>query len=141
MSFVSKKASGKDYPYFRAGGEGQYYLGRPEKPNVQNILKSLDYVKDKSTHYFEVEDKLIAMLPEPERKEYLSKRSAELLARLRRLEEKLSSQKIVRKKTFNLYRSLQQLRNSGALEFDEEKKIWKLKSDLNKMLEEKIRDG
>jgi hypothetical protein len=92
VSITTKKSKGIDYLYFQAGVGKTLYLGPKEdltKVKSDNVLKSLDYVKDKSTHYFEVEDKLISMLPEPERKEYLSKRSAELLARLRRLEEKL----------------------------------------------------
>lgn len=87
MSFYTKLRNGKEYPYFRAGAEDEFALGPKDNPNIRNINKALEYISKKNDHYFEIEKKLFDMLPEPERKEYLSKRAAELLAWVRRLEE------------------------------------------------------
>lgn len=94
MSFYKKNPHGsREYDMFVEGANTEYSLGYEGRPNVANINKALDYIKVKNNHYFEIEKKLLDMLPEPERKEYLSKRTPEIRGWIRRLEEELQKMK------------------------------------------------
>ncbi|TBR09349.1 MAG: hypothetical protein EPO62_05225 [Candidatus Nitrosotenuis sp.] len=96
MSLFEEKKGNIIQENFQAGRKKIYLRNKdkPESINVEHAYEALSYLKDKLNHYSEIENKIIMMLPQPERNEYLSKRTAELVGMLRRLEEKLSGTKI-----------------------------------------------
>lgn len=100
MGIFTKNNHGIEYLYALAG-KSQFFLGRKDEPdnlNLNNLRKStkiIDQNFDKMLEkYLEDVKEHSSYMPGPERKEYLSKRSAELLARLRRLEEGVPTTKV-----------------------------------------------
>jgi len=92
MGLHVKNSHGKDFLYYLMGKD-QIFIGPKseyDKGDLPNVSKAIDHY---DTKIEKILDKYVSeilelsnYMPEPERKEYLSKRSAELLARLRRLE-------------------------------------------------------
>lgn len=96
MMPVYKKPSHGKIHLYGGHGEDQPYIGPIDDPQKWDVKvasetqKRDDDIFDKQFQKY-VDNVLLLSLymPEPERKEYLSKRTAELLARLRRLEGEL----------------------------------------------------
>lgn len=95
MTIYKKQSHGKSHLYGRTE-KGEEYIGPENDPTKWNrrvvtkiLAKESKKIQDSLTHYIDDIQLLSLYMPEPERKEYLSKRSAELLARLRLLEEKV----------------------------------------------------
>lgn len=75
MSLFEEKKGNIVQELFQAGNK-KYYLRNKDKPDsihVENVLKSLEYLKTRQTHYSELEIKIASMLPQPERDQYFSK--------------------------------------------------------------------
>lgn len=83
MSIEISRKGNQDYAYFYPGRGGKIYLGnvtdkKDPQIKIDKVLESLDYVKARFSHYSEIEDKLILLLPAEKRDQYLSKRLEEL---------------------------------------------------------------
>jgi len=67
MSFSTVKKDGKEYVYYVADSSKRLYIGTPEKPNKDNVIKALDLLKKRRDDYLEKleeeEKKLISLLP------------------------------------------------------------------------------
>ncbi len=95
MGLIIRNIHGKDFLVYLLekeqlyiGPKGEYDKGKIEI--VRQAIKHNDQKIDKVLQkYIEDVKELSNYLPESERKEYLTKRTAELLGRLRRLEEEL----------------------------------------------------
>ena len=93
MGLNVKKIHGKEFLYFLyekksilLGPKGEYEKGNLE--NVKIAIKRNDTKVDKVLQkYMDDMTELSHYMPEPERKEYLSKRSSELLTRLRPIKQ------------------------------------------------------
>lgn len=93
MGIFTKNNHGIEYLYALAG-KFQFFLGRKDEPdnlNLNNLRKSIKIIDqnfDKTLEkYLEDVKEYSSYIPQPDRNEYLSKRTAELVGRLRRLEE------------------------------------------------------
>jgi len=99
MGLIIRNIHGKDFLVYLLekeqlyiGPKGEYDKGKIEI--VRKAIKHNDQKIDKVLQkYIEDVKELSNYLPEPERKEYLSKRTSELLGRLRLLEEELQKVK------------------------------------------------
>lgn len=102
MGLFIKNNHGIEYVYSLIG-KTHFYIGpknTPEQTNTENVRKAVSLLDDQFNKFFDkylndLEEHL-SYLPEPERKEYLSKRTTELLGRLRLPEE------VIPKKTSGL---------------------------------------
>lgn len=98
MGLSIKTIHGKEFLYFQYGKKSILIgpKGEYEKGNLDNVkisIKESDKRIDESlSKYVKDTIELSFYLPEPERNEYLSKRTAELLARLRRLKPAIQVQ-------------------------------------------------
>lgn len=98
MPIYKKKTHGKSHLYGRIDNKEEY-IGPEDNPQKWNygILKKVlkveeEKINESLTRY--IDDTLLLSLgiPEPERKEYLSKRTTELLGRLRRIGEEIQDE-------------------------------------------------
>ncbi|HJT10434.1 MAG TPA: hypothetical protein VJ771_06600 [Candidatus Nitrosotalea sp.] len=109
MGLSVKKIHGKDFLYYQEHGKSILIgpKGEYDKGNLDKINYALTHNDSRITKLLEkyVEEtlELSLYMPEPERKEYLSKRSAELLARLRRLEPEVQKEM----KKYNIVKKLE----------------------------------
>lgn len=81
MSLRSKPSHGIPYWVFTAGRNREIHLGpvnNPSKINIDKVYEALNYTKTRFSHYTDVEDKLIHLLPESDRVPYISKRLIEM---------------------------------------------------------------
>ena len=83
MSIEISRKGNQDYAYFYPGRGGKIYLGNvTDRKNPQaradKVLVSLDYVRERFSHYSEIEDKLVSFLSQEKRDQYLAKRVDEL---------------------------------------------------------------
>lgn len=83
MSLEITRKGHQDYAYFYPGRGGKIYLGNvTDVKNLQikvdKVMESLDYVKERFSHYSEIEDRLISYLPPDKKDQYLSRRIEEL---------------------------------------------------------------
>lgn len=81
MSLRTRKNRGTEYWVFTGGRGNELHLGPISdisKINPNRVLEALDYVKDRHSHYTEIEDRLISFLPPEKKDQYISKRIEEL---------------------------------------------------------------
>ncbi len=78
MSLSTKKIHGNSYLYLSAGRSKTRLLGPanttdPSKFKTENVKEGLDYVLQRAENYVDIYLKLISLLPEEEKAEYISK--------------------------------------------------------------------
>jgi hypothetical protein len=70
LSIVRRKRGDKEYLYFQAGRKSYIYLGSADNSGkdikYENVLKAIEYLDDRITHYGDVRKKLTSYLPKPE---------------------------------------------------------------------------
>ena len=74
MSLEIITKGSRNYAYFYPGRDKKIYLGPVDKICAERALTALEYLKEKSSHYSNIEQKIVLMLPEKERKQYVQKR-------------------------------------------------------------------
>ena len=78
MGMTVKATKDKKYLYFQAG-KATIYIGPKDdtsKVKTENVIRALDYSRGRVQHYLESVDELIALLPEPLRKQQLLKQKS-----------------------------------------------------------------
>lgn len=73
MGLTYKKQKGKQYIYFKAGRTGTYYIGPRDSPanvKIENVEKSLQYLKSRITKDRKAYDTLLRLLPVELRAKY-----------------------------------------------------------------------
>lgn len=76
MSLFEERKGNITQENFQAGKKKIYLRNkdRPESIRIENAKLALDYLREKTNHYSDVEHKIVMMLPPMERDLYLSKR-------------------------------------------------------------------
>lgn len=78
MGMTIKATKDKEYWYFQAG-KTTIYIGPKDdlsKVKTENVLKALDYSRGRVQHYLDSVDELLALLPEPLRKQQILKQKS-----------------------------------------------------------------
>lgn len=72
MTLITKTSSGADYLYFQAGPKSMYIAPKNDrtKAKVENVIKALEYTRERMDHYAASYDELLQFLPPKERKQY-----------------------------------------------------------------------
>ena len=73
MGMTVKATKDREYLYFQAG-KTTIYIGPKDdasKVKTENVIRALDYSRGRVQHYLDSVDELIALLPEPLRKQQL----------------------------------------------------------------------
>lgn len=84
MGLTVKISRGREYLYFQAGKKSIYIGPKDDtsKTKPENVVEALDYSQGRVQHYLDVVDKLLPLLPEPLRKQYLLKQTDILQERI-----------------------------------------------------------
>lgn len=75
MGMTIKATKDKEYLYFQAG-KTTIYIGPKDdlsKVKTENVIRALDYSRGRVRHYLDSVDELLALLPEPLRKQQISR--------------------------------------------------------------------
>ena len=78
MGLTVKISKGREYLYYQAG-KNSIYIGPKDdvsKAKTENVVRALEHSQERVQHYLESLDKLLALLPEPPRGQYLLKQTA-----------------------------------------------------------------
>ncbi|MDE1862529.1 MAG: hypothetical protein KGI33_06425 [Thaumarchaeota archaeon] len=81
MSLRTRKNHGIEYWIFTGGRKNELHLGPvndTSKINSDRVLEALSYIKDRSSHYSGIEEKLVSFLPPDKKDQYVAKRIDEL---------------------------------------------------------------
>lgn len=80
MTLSVKISRGIEYLYFQAGKDSIYIGPKndPTKSKSDNVIKALDYARERTDHYLKSFDDLLPFLPEEMRKQYLTRQIARL---------------------------------------------------------------
>ena len=72
MTLITKTSSGADYLYFQAGPKSLYIAPKndPSKAKQENVIKALEYTRERINHYNKSFDELLQFIPPSERKKY-----------------------------------------------------------------------
>lgn len=75
MTLNIKVAKGHEYLYFQAGKESIYIgpKGNPKKSKPDNVIRALDYSRERIDHYTKSFDELLPYLPPDMREQHLAK--------------------------------------------------------------------
>ena len=74
MTLITKVSGGIEYLYFQAG-KNSVYLGPkddPAKAKTENVIRALDYTRERIDHYTDSLDELLPLLPSDARRQYLA---------------------------------------------------------------------
>ena len=74
MTLITKVSGGIEYLYFQAG-KNSVYLGpkdEPAKAKKDNVVRALDYARERIDHYTDSFDELLPFLPPDARGQYLA---------------------------------------------------------------------
>lgn len=74
MTLITKVSGGIEYLYFQAG-KNSVYLGpkdEPAKAKKDNVVRALDYARERIGHYTDSFDELLPLLPPDVRRQYLA---------------------------------------------------------------------
>ena len=80
MTLNTKTLSGKEYLYFQAGKES-IYIGpkdNPQKAKSENVVRALDYARERMEHYADSFDELLPFLSD----ELLARHASKEITRL-----------------------------------------------------------
>lgn len=93
MTLNVKIARGHEYLYFQAGKESIYIgpKGNPKKSRVDNVIRALDYSRERIDHYTKSFDELLPFLPPEIREQHLSKEISKLNDKAAKYRKRLSS--------------------------------------------------
>ena len=80
MTLNVKVAKGHEYLYFQAGKESIYIgpKGNPKKSKPGNVVRALDYSRERIDHYTKSFDELLPYLPHDMREQHLAKEVSRL---------------------------------------------------------------
>ncbi|MDE0525082.1 MAG: hypothetical protein OXI27_00560 [Thaumarchaeota archaeon] len=72
MALIVKISRGAKYLYFQAGPKSLYIApqGDPSKAKQENVVKALEYTRERINHYNASFDELLQFLPAKERKQH-----------------------------------------------------------------------
>lgn len=72
MTLIVKISRGAKYLYFQAGPTSLYIAPEDDhsKAKQENVIKALEYTRERISHYNESFDELLQFLPPRERKQY-----------------------------------------------------------------------
>ena len=86
MVLSVKVSRGIDYLYFQAGKDSIYIGPKddPAKAKPENVIRALDYSRERVDHYLKSFDELLPFLPEKTRKQYLTKQIVRLESKIKR---------------------------------------------------------
>ena len=92
MVLSIKVTKGIEYLYFQAGRESLYIgpKGDPVKAKSDNVIKALNYSRDRTDHYLKSLDELLPLLPAHTRNQYIKKQIARLEVKIKRYSNMLS---------------------------------------------------
>lgn len=73
MGLTVKISKGREYLYFQAGRDSIYIGPKDDasRAKAENVIRALDYSRERVRHYLESLDELIPLLPEPLREQHL----------------------------------------------------------------------
>ncbi|MBI1658863.1 MAG: hypothetical protein IS632_08870 [Thaumarchaeota archaeon] len=80
MGLTVKISKGREYLYFQAG-KNSIYIGPKDdasRVKTENVVRALEHSQERVQHYLESLDELLALLPEPLRRQYLLKQASTL---------------------------------------------------------------
>ena len=80
MTLITKVSGGIEYLYFQAGKDS-VYLGpkdEPAKAKMKNVMRALDYTRERIDHYTNSLDELLPLLPPDARRQYIAKEISKL---------------------------------------------------------------
>ncbi len=86
VTLHTKILKGKEYLYFQAG-RSTIYLGpkdEPDKSKADNVVRALDYTRERMDHYSESFDELLPLLPPKQRDQYMAKEASRLGVKIRK---------------------------------------------------------
>lgn len=86
MTLHTKSLKGKEYLYFQAG-KSTIYLGpkdEPDKSKVDNVIRALNYTRERMDHYDESFDELLPLLPPKQRDQYMAKEVSRLGVKIKK---------------------------------------------------------
>ena len=85
MVLSVKISRGIEYLYFQAGKDSIYIgpKGDPAKAKSDNVIRALDYSRERTDHYLKSFDELLPFLPEVTRKQYLTKQIVRLESKIK----------------------------------------------------------
>lgn len=93
MTLNVKVARGHEYLYFQAGKESIYIgpKGNPKKSKPDNVVRALDYSRERIDHYTKSLDELLPYLPSGMREQHLAKEVSRLNDKAVKYSKRLSS--------------------------------------------------
>ncbi len=92
MTLTVKISKDVEYLYFQAGKESLYIAPKnnPSKAKTENVIKALNYSKERADHYLDSFEELLSLLPADIRKQYVSKYGTKLKTRIKKQSSKTS---------------------------------------------------
>ena len=93
MTLNVKVARGHEYMYFQAGKESIYIgpKGSPKKSKSGNVVRALDYSRERIDHYTRSFEELLPYLPIEMREQYLTNEVSRLNDRVAKYSKRLPS--------------------------------------------------
>ena len=93
MTLSIKISKGIEYMYFQAGKDSIYIgpKGDPGKAKTDNVVRALEYARERTDHYAESFDELLPLLPARMHEQHVSKEVARLQGRIARYNRRLSA--------------------------------------------------
>jgi len=84
MTLITKISKGIEYLYFQAGRKS-VYIGPKQGPAKQdNVIRALDYSRERADHYLDSLDELLSLLPDKAREQYASRHAAWMNGRIKK---------------------------------------------------------